>query len=179
MQLARFVADNANCEVGRPDWATPLFATVAASLAASISLYAAYDGSTTGADGAALIWLLLGLGLLYPAFVAARAAVKVGAIVRRGRSCWAISDSDLLLVDPDGAVIVVALDRIVDVTFSEGEVRVRTDSELQGVLYAFLFRVFDDELPCPSAEHLYEALSARLPEPRPLGTSEHPARAAA
>lgn len=178
MQLERFVADNAPCEVGRPDWATPLVATVVASAAALVALYAAHDGLVAGADGAALIWLMLGLGLLFPAFVAARATVRVGAIVRRGHNCWALSDRDMLLVDSDGAAIRVALDRIVGVTFSEGEVRVRTDSDLQGVLYAFLFRVFDDELPCPSAERFYAALTARLPERRDLG-SEHPARLAA
>lgn len=178
MQLARFVADNRNCEVGRPDWATPLGATLAAAVTALVALYAAYDGLSRGTEGAALIWLLLGLGMIYPVSLAARATIRVGAVVRRGRSCWAISERDLLLVDPDGGAIVVALDRIVDVTFAEGEVRVRTDSELQGVLYGFLFRVFDDELPCPSAERFYEALTSRLPEPREH-RSERPARAAA
>jgi len=178
MHLRRFVADNPNCEVGRPDWASPLAATIAATLSALGALYAAYDGLTSGTEGAALLWLLLGLGLSYPAFLAARATLSVGAVIRAGRSAWAISDRDLLLVDADGAAIVVALDRIVDVELADTEVRVRTDSDLQGVIYGFLFRLFDDDRPSPRAERLYDALCARLPTRR-AGPSEHPARLAA
>lgn len=182
MHLRRFVADNPNCEVGRPDWATPLAAMLSAA-GAGLGAIAAAWYAREASDGAALLWLLLGLGLGYPAWLAARAFAERWSLARRGRGVWALGDRDLLLVDGDGNAIVIALDRVLDVAVCDGEVSLRTDSELQGVLYGILFRLFDEDVPGPSMDRFYDVMRARLrthrPAPGSIHPSEHPRQAAA
>jgi hypothetical protein len=162
MHLERFADDNPNIEIGRPDWATPVVIAAFALVGAGCAGLGAWYAIGSDAAGAAVLWSVLGLGLSYPAVRGAIASARVWATMRRGRNLWALSDDQLLLVDAEGAAIVVALDRIVDVQLKDGEVHLRTDSDMQGVLYAILFRLFDDEGPCPSPDGFYRAITERL-----------------
>ena len=162
MHLARFVDRHPPCRVGRPDLLTPSLGSLFSLLGMTLALFGAWHGILHEASGAALLWILLSLGLAPVAFWTGRRALAVFSLFRGGRSAWALGDDALLLVDREGNSIEIALDRLTGMAFSDGELRLMTDSEAQGPLYAIAFRLFDDELPHPAPEDLYEALLPHL-----------------
>ncbi len=170
MELARFITNNPQCSVVRPDVVLagvcaggPVLGVVAA-LAGAI----ASDG-WLGAVACAAAGVVSLVGVLRwgpPLWERLR-------LHRLGRACIAVSDDDVLLIDAAGNAVVVALDRITGLELDGLEVRLRTDSELQGVIYAMLFQLFDDELPGPSPDAFFEALAPRLRQRAPQALIVH------
>ena len=60
-----------------------------------------------------------------------------------------------------------SLDRVTGLELDGREARLRTDSDLQGVVYAILSRLFDEDVPGPSADRFFDLLAPRLRECSP------------
>ena len=159
--LDRFVAKNPGCRVGRPKLA----------LAASVcggALLAVMTGVVVGVRGmsgepAALV---VGAALVAVGIAASRGWVSrlsnALELMRRGHACYAIGKREILLVDTVGNTVVIALDQIEGLTVNEGDVHIRVSSELQGVIYAILFDLFDEEGPGPSMHDFFDVLAPVL-----------------
>jgi hypothetical protein len=110
--------------------------------------------------------LIVGAALVALGLVASRGWIgklsNAIELMRRGHGCYAIGKNDLLLVDTAGNTIIVALDEIQELCVSEGEVRLRVASDLQGILYAILFDLFEEDGPGPSVERFFEELAPLL-----------------
>ncbi len=162
MHLQRFVARHPTSSTGNP----PLGAATAGVLISLALLAVGLTLAMVGLSGGEAISTVLGLScgavgcLMLPAHAKQLAAVL--RLRRQGRACYAIADSELILVDAEGNAVIVALDRIIALGLHDGEIRLRTDSELQNVVYSILYRLFDDEAPAPSPSHFVEALAPRL-----------------
>jgi hypothetical protein len=162
MRLHDFVADHPGCRTGRPDLLTPLALTATLGVLALVALAAAVDAVAGGEIATALVPVPVIAGALWPLPVLARRAGEAFALWRRGHASWALADEDLLLVDGNGTAVIIALDQVTHLEIDAEELRLRVDSELQGVVYAVLFDLFDEGLPRPSARALFDALAPRL-----------------
>ncbi len=134
--------------------------------------------TAAGLGGGEAIFTVLGLTCLTVGTLMlperAKQLITTCRLRQQGRASYAIADTELILVDADGNAVIVALDRILALGIDNGEVRLRTDSDLQNVVYAILFRLFDDEAPAPSPWHFVEALAPRLRECCPYADIELP-----
>ncbi len=161
--LDHFVAKNPGCRVGKPDL------VVAASVCGG-ALLAVLTGVVVGVRGmsggpAALV---VGAALVALGLVAARGWIgrlsQGLELVRRGHGCYAIGKEDVLLIDTGGNTVVISFDEIEGLHASDGEVRLRVRSELQGVIYAILFDLFEEDGPGPNVDRFFDELAPLLRE---------------
>ena len=100
--------------------------------------------TAAGLGGGEAIFTVLGLTCLTVGTLMlperAKQLITTCRLRQQGRASYAIADTELILVDADGNAVIVALDRILALGIDNGEVRLRTDSDLQNVVYAILFR---------------------------------------
>lgn len=159
--LDRFVEKNPGCRVGRPRL------VVAASVCGG-ALLSVLTGVVVGVRGMAgePAALVVGAALVAVGVVAARGWIGRLSValelMRRGHACYAIGENDVLLVDSGGTTVQIALDEIDGLLVTDGEVRLRVQSDLQGVIYAVLFDLFDEDGPGPSVETFFDELAPRL-----------------
>jgi hypothetical protein len=111
---------------------------------------------------AAIGWTSIAAALIVPAVRYGRRFALVYSLYRRGHASFAVAEDDLLLVDAVGNAVVVAIDRVTRLEVDGDEARLRTDSELQGVVYAVMFQLFDEDVPGPSADNFFDMLAPRV-----------------
>jgi hypothetical protein len=163
MPLERFVADNPGCKVVRPGRVIPTLQVGAPALGALAALIVARDGgwvALTVALGVATALATLSWSHRAELFMAY-------ALHHNGHASFAISDEALVLVDAVGNAVIVALDRITGLEVDGDEARLRTDSELQGVVYAIMFQLFDEDIPGPTAARFFDSLAPVLRQRNP------------
>jgi hypothetical protein len=80
----------------------------------------------------------------------------------QGTNSYAISDDALLLVDPDGAAVVIDLGLITALELHGSEPRIWVDSDDRGQVYRTMFALFDEDFAGPDAERFFEVLAPRL-----------------
>jgi hypothetical protein len=112
--------------------------------------------------------LVVGAALVAVGIVAARGWIGrlslALELLRRGHACYAIGKNDVLLIDTGGSTVQIALDEIDGLHVTDGEVRLRVHSELQGVIYAILFDLFDEDGPGPNVDAFFDELAPLLRE---------------
>lgn len=162
--LDRFVSENPGCRVGRPK------VGVAASVCGSalLAVFAGVVVGVHGMSGRAPGTLVVGAALVAVGLVASRGWIgKLSValeLMRRGRACYAIGKDDLLLIDSTGNTVMIAFDQIEGLQVTDGEARLRVSSDLQGVIYAVLFDLFDEDGPGPNVDKFFDALAPILRE---------------
>lgn len=160
--LDRFVRDNPGCRVGRPKLAVAASVCGGALLAVLTGVVVGIQGMSSRAPGA----LVVGAALVAVGLVASRGWIgKLSValeLMRGGRACYAIGKDDLLLIDTAGNTVVIAYDQIEGLQLTDGEARLRVSSELQGVIYAVLFDLFDEDGPGPNVDGFFDALAPIL-----------------
>lgn len=159
--LDRFLENNPGCRVGRPKLGVAASVCGGALLAVMTGVIVGVRGMS--GDPAALV---VGAALVAVGLVASRGWIgKLSTaleLMRRGHGCYAIGREDLILVDTEGNTVVIALDQIEGLHIQEGDVRLRVASDLQGVIYAILFDLFEEDGPGPSVESFFEELAPVL-----------------
>ncbi len=162
MPLRRFMSAHPNCRVIRPDVILPglLFALPAFTCAVA-------SWRTTVAFGtqrwlAMALWLVLAGVAAIPLRHAFQNLREVVTMIKRGHAAIAITDQDVLLIDSVGNTVQVALTRVTRLELEGREARLRTDSDVQGLLYAIAFDLFDGQAPGPSASRFFDTLAPRL-----------------
>ncbi len=162
--LDRFVRDNPGCRVGRPRLGVAASVCGGALLAVLTGVVVGLHGMSGRSPGA----LVVGAALVAVGAVATRGWVgKLNTaleLMRRGRACFAIGKDDLLLIDTVGNTVQIPFDEILGLEVTDGEARLRVSNELQGVIYAILFDLFEEDGPGPSVESFFEALAPILRE---------------
>jgi hypothetical protein len=158
MHLTGFVARHPGCVVGRSNWRSPLLwlAVSAATAVACVVLAVNFASSAS---------IVLGLVGVFSGVHAVKRWPPVRetlALAFAGRGCFAIADDEVLLVDPSGRAVLVAIERITELVLAGSEPRLKTDSDAQGVVYATLFALFDEGDLGPSPERFFEALAPRV-----------------
>ena len=160
MQFERFVTRHPGCSIGRPPWLRWATGAAAAALGAVAGIAAALM-TLASAPTAALVAALVAFGCVALLPRAWGRLAPLLLLVRQGYKCWAVSDRTLLLVDSRGAAVEIDLDRIVSLELDGAEPRIRIDDgDRQGIVYAALFDVFDEQ--GPSADAFFDALEPRL-----------------
>jgi hypothetical protein len=162
MELERFVADNPGCAVARPDLVVPGLLAALPSAGVLIGAWGGVHGLAEGSWWAAGCWLALALASLLPARRGLRHLRRVLSLYHHGHASFAVSEQDVLLVDAVGNTVVVALDRVTGLEVDGFEARLRTDSDLQGVVYTVMFQLFDEDVPGPTPDAFFDALAPRL-----------------
>jgi hypothetical protein len=160
MHLEHFVARHPRCVVGRPDWLTPSMAIAAAlatALASALAALALIDELPAAALALAIV------AAVAAALGSRRLSAAREALSRclGGRACFAVADDELLLVDPAGSAVVVALDCISGLILAGDEPRLHTEQS-QALVYAAMFALFDEGAAGPSGERFFTALAPRL-----------------
>jgi hypothetical protein len=165
MQLHQFLERHPTSVVGRPEIVRPHGLSTLALVAAVVIAVAAL--SRLAGDDVAIAVPLLALAALALA-VAARGVPRARAAARSARAgvcCYAVSDDEILLVDPVGNAVIVDIDCVVELELSAGEPRLRTASD-QGRVYAALFALFDHD-DAPDPERFFDVVARRLRQVRP------------
>jgi hypothetical protein len=168
VRLQRFANEHPGCVVVRPDPAPSASVLTLLSAGIAASIWIALCEGERGAIGWTALALAALLLQLLPWWRWADRLRRVLELRRLERACFAFDDRDLLLIDGVGNTVVVALDRITALEIDGDEVRLRTDADEQGIIYAVLFQLFDESVPGPSAERFFAALAPRLRESCPL-----------
>jgi hypothetical protein len=160
--LSRFVRSNPGCKVGRPKLTAAASICLGAALALVTGIVVAMQGMSAASPGLIVVGAALTLAGVVAARGTARKLNEALELLRRGHACYAVGADDLLLVDSVGNTVVIALDEILGLEIVGRDARLRVDSELQGMIYAVLFDLFDDEGPGPSIDGFVEALRPAL-----------------
>jgi hypothetical protein len=162
--LSRFLEANPGCKVGRPKLAAAASICLGAALALVTGIVVALQGiqSASPSPGLIVVGALLTLAGVLAARGTAGKLNEALELMRRGHACYAVGADDLLLVDSVGNTVVIALDEIRALEVVGRDARLKVDSELQGVIYAVLFDLFDDDGHGPSLEGFLDAVGPVL-----------------
>ena len=172
MPLKQFVDEHPDCEVARPDLVAPALMAALPGMGLIVAVVALIGAIVDGSWLASIAWFGLGAVLLMPTLSFGKHLLKVLELYRHGYATFAVTDEDLLLVDAAGNAVVVALDRVIGLEVVGDEARLRTDSDLQGVVYTVMFQLFDPDVPGPTAERFFDILAPRLRQCAPHAVIE-------
>lgn len=170
MALKQFVDAHPGCQVVRPDLVIPALLAGLPAGGALLALYGLISNLIIGDWVAGFVWLVFAATLLVPVVRYGHACIEVTALVRRGHNSIAVDDDKVLLVDAVGNSVEVALDRVIGLEVDGTDARLRTDSELQGVVYTIMFQLFDGDFPGPCPDRFFDAVAPRLRECSPNAT---------
>lgn len=164
MQLQRFMSDHPDCRVIRADLILPSLFVLLPTVTCAFATWRASDAVSSQQWIALLLWMLLGGIAAAPLRRTLHRLREVMTAHKRGHAAIAIADEDVLMIDSAGNAVVVALARVTRLELEGREARLRTDSDLQGIVYAIAFNLFDGDAPGPSAALFFDALAPRLRE---------------
>jgi hypothetical protein len=168
MRLSDFVREHPDCVVGRPKVALSLTTGALAAFGMVLMALLALRASATPGSAATVV-LCAALALAAAAGLVSRRRRlrEVLAVLWRGTSCYAISNRELILITAVGSAVVIELSQVARLEIDGDELRLATDSELQGLVYAAMFDLFDGEAPRPSAERFFERLAPKVRQRAP------------
>ena len=167
MPLQRFMSDHPDCRVIRPDLIVPSLFVLVPALTCAFAAWRASDAVGGQQWIALLLWLLLGGVAGAPLKRTFHQLREVLTAHKRGHAAIAIADEDVLMIDSAGNAVVVAMARVTRLELEGREARLRTDSDMQGIVYSIAFNLFDGDAPGPSADSFFDALAPRLRERAP------------
>jgi len=163
MSLSEFVKNHPGCVVGRPSVALPLASNALAGAGLILMVVLAVRAAQSS-GGPELTLLCAAVALAVAArFVSRWKHLRdMLSVLRRGTSSYAISDDELVLINAAGSAVVIELSQIVRLELDGDEVRLSTDADQPGLVYAAMFDLFEREGPRPDGRRFFEQLAPRV-----------------
>ncbi len=159
------------CVVGRPDVVLPLTGSALAAIGmALMALLALRASGPQGATETVVLCAALSVAAAAGLISRGRRLRDVLAVLWRGTCCYAVSDRELILINAVGSAVVIELSQVCRLEIDGDELRLATDSEHQGLVYAAMFDLFDGAGPRPSAERFFERLAPKVRQQAPNAT---------
>ena len=156
--------------MGRPNLLLPATACVGSLFGMAAGVALAVGAVSAGDYHLAVMWLALAGLLIKPLTSWLPVLRDVYALLRGGLASYAIADDRLFIIDGVGNAVIVELSEVTGLILDGEEARLRTDSELQGTIYAVMFDLFDDDGHGPDADRFFETLAPRLRSSCPQAT---------
>lgn len=163
MSLSDFVRNHPGCVVGRPGVAMPItMSALAAFGVVLMALLALRASQVPGEADTVVLCAALAVAASAGLISRGRRLRDALAVLWRGTSCYAISDDELVLINAVGSAVVVELSQVARLEIDGDELRLHTDSEHQGLVYAAMFDLFDGDSPRPNAQRFFDRLAPRV-----------------
>jgi hypothetical protein len=169
MPLQRFVRANPGCVVAGPNVTGLLLQLVFFVVTCAALAFVGALCLVELVHAPRIEWLFgivvcgwLGVWLLRRALARRRRVHQAWSLRRRGRLCYAVGQTQCLLVDAQGRDYVVALRAIRQLDFDGAEPYLRVDADDEGRIVGALFDLFDGTWPGPRADRFVAVLSSRL-----------------